>query len=467
MKLVALLTSAWLATLGGLALAGAKASAKPNILIILADDLGFADMGAHGCADIPTPHLDSIARDGVRCTQGYVSAPVCSPSRAGLMTGRYQERFGHEFNPGDQKGWGLPLTETTFAQRLKAAGYATGIVGKWHLGHNPKYRPTDRGFDEYYGTPANPHSHFHPNLVDTRLSPEPKIVAGDGFYTTDAYGRRAVEFVREHQGAPFFLYLAFNAAHTPLEAPQKYLDRFPAIADARRRTYAAMLSALDDAVGGVLAELRAAKIEERTFIFFLSDNGAPGNNGGSNLPSRGVKGQTWDGGMHVPFFVQWKGRLPAGRVYDPPVIALDLLPTALAAAGAEVQPEWQLDGVNLLPFLSGEKPGVPHEALLWRMGQQMAVRMGDWKLVRAIGIKGVDKAAATGSADLGDAHLFHLANDAREQNNVLSLGSDEFLRLSTTWQKWNAALTPPLWPPKLEKGEDADAAPKKAKKRDL
>lgn len=445
----------------------AASGRKPNVVVILADDLGFADVGVHGCEDIPTPHLDSIAREGVRCAQGYVSAPLCSPSRAGLMTGRYQQRFGHEFNPGEMKDWGLPLGETTLAQHMKAAGYATALVGKWHLGYDPPYRPTARGFDEHYGTPANTDSYFHPKLVDTRSSPEPKRVKSDDFYTTDAYGRRAAEFVREHRDGPFFLYLAFNAVHTPLEAPQKYLDRFPHIAGEQRRVYAAMLGAMDDAVGALLAELRASRLEQNTLVFFLSDNGAPGNNGGVNLPFRGAKGAMWEGGIHAPFFVKWPGRLPAGGVYEQPVSALDILPTALAAAGVPPRPKWRLDGVNLLPFLTGKQTGAPHETLFWRMGQQMAVRQGDWKLARSHGMTSVDRAASIGDADLANAQLFNLASDANEQTNMPNLGSDAFLSLSAAWQKWNGELASPLWPPMQEESlkRKREKQAKKAKQK--
>jgi arylsulfatase A-like enzyme len=332
--------AALLAVLAGAARAAAPAR-PPNVVVILADDLGYEDIGVQGGKDIPTPHIDSIARNGVRFTRGYVSGPYCSPTRAGLLTGRYQQRFGHEFNEGTGRlPFGLPLGETTFAQRMKALGYATAAVGKWHLGALPEMRPTRRGFDEFYGTLGNT-PFVHPQLVDSRVGPDPRRVEDPAFYTTDAYADRAVDFIGRNKDKPFFLYLPFNACHTPMQATDKALARFKHIADEQRRLYAAMMSSMDDAVGRVLGALGAARLVERTLVFFLSDNGGPetkmGPNGSRNGALRGGKGDTWEGGVRVPFFVQWKGRLPAGTTYTKPVIQLDILPTALAAAGAGVR----------------------------------------------------------------------------------------------------------------------------------
>ena len=311
----------------------AMAAERPNVIVILADDLGYSDLGVQGGKDVPTPQIDSIAKGGIRFTRGYVSGPYCSPTRAGLLTGRYQTRFGHEFNEGggNRDIFGLPLGENTFADRMKILGYATAAVGKWHLGYGPEFRPMKRGFDEFYGTLANT-PFFHPQLVDSRLSPDPKRVDDAAFYTTDAYAERAVDIIQKNKDRPFFLYLPFNACHVPIQATEKYLDRFKNVEDKERRGYAAMLSALDDAVGRVLTAVRSLKLEDRTLIFFCSDNGGPmtkmGQNGSNNRPLRGQKGDTWEGGVRVPFFVQWKGQLPAGKLYDHPVIQLDILPTA-------------------------------------------------------------------------------------------------------------------------------------------
>jgi len=422
---------------------------RPNIVVILADDLGYADVGFHGNKELATPRIDSLARNGVRCRSGYVSAPYCSPTRAGLLTGRYQQRFGHEFNPAllqnGGTGQGLPIEETTLADRLKAAGYATGLVGKWHQGEEEKFHPLNRGFSEFFGFLTGAHTYLATD--DKRFGP---IYRGrqrvdiDG-YLTAVLAREAQGFIERHRQEPFFLYLAFNAVHTPLEATEKNLQKLADIADPTRRTYLAMTAALDEAVGAVLNKLKTAGLEEKTLVFFLSDNGGPigkfGPNGSRNTPLRGSKGDTWEGGIRVPFVVQWKGRLPADKVYEQPVIALDIAATALAAAGVVMKPEWKLDGVNLLPFLEGKNTAAPHEALYWRFGTQMAIRQGDWKLVRPdLAIKGE-------YADIArEPLLFNLADDIGEKNDLSSNHPDKVRDLRAAWQRWNAELTAPRWP---------------------
>jgi len=433
---------------------GATAAAgdgrKPNVLVILCDDVGYGEFGFQGARDIPTPHIDSIARNGIRFTQGYVAATYCSPSRAGLMTGRYPTRFGHEFNSVGER-IGLAQTETTIAERLKALGYATAAVGKWHLGGGPSFRPMRRGFDEYFGTLGNPPSYFHPRgFIDSRASAEPRVVEEEGFYSTDAYADRAVDWIERHRDGPWFLYLPANAQHDPLEAPQKYLDRFPSIADPKRRTFAAMMSALDDAVGRVLEKIRALGQEEQTLIFFLSDNGGPTwQTTSSNGPLQGFKATTWEGGVRVPFCVQWKGTLPAGKTYEHPVIQLDILPTALTAAGARIDPAWKLDGVDLLPYLTGNRPDPPHETLYWRFGKQWAVRHGDWKLVVASG----------GS---GRPELYHLPVDIGENTDLASRHPEKLTELQALYDRWNIEQAEPLAPLENPGGAAKKAAAKKA-----
>jgi arylsulfatase A-like enzyme len=431
---------------------------KPNVIVILADDLGYFDIGVQGGKDIPTPHLDSIAKNGVRCTNGYVSCPYCSPTRAGLLTGKYQQRFGHEFNEGNavKQAFGLPLTETTLADRMKKLGYATGAIGKWHLGPQPDYRPMKRGFDEFYGTLANS-PFFKPAIVDSKVSPDPDKIAVDDFYTTDKYADRAVDFIERHKAKPFFLYLPFNACHVPSQATPKYLDRFKNIEDMQRRTYAAMMSALDDAVGRVLGKLREHKLEENTLIFFLSDNGGPmtkmGANGSNNKPLKGQKGDTYEGAVRVPFFVQWKGVLPAGKVYDNPVIQLDITPTVLAAVGAETPAEAGFDGVNLLPFLSGKNSGKPHDTLYWRFGSQWAIRQGDWKLVQGFDYSQMQNEPPQ-SIKVETPKLYNLANDPNEEKDLSGQYPDRVKALHEAWKAWNAKLKDPLWlpnPPKKPK----------------
>ena len=412
---------------------------KPNILIIVGDDMGYADIGVHGCKDIPTPHIDSIAKNGIRCTSGYVSGPYCSPTRAGLMTGRYQQRFGHEFNPGPNpvQAFGLPLTEVTLADKLKAVGYATGMVGKWHLGNDPKFNPVNRGFQEYFGFLGGAHQYFPPRegAKGPQVAP---ILRGlervdEKEYLTDAFAREAVAYIDKHQKEPFFLYLTFNAVHTPMQATDKYRDRFKDVADEKRRTYCGMMSAMDDAIGSVLKKLDDARLTENTLVCFISDNGGPPVNASSNGPLHGFKAQTWEGGIRVPYLVQWKGKLPAGKTYDQPVIQLDLHSTALAAAGIKSEEQKvKLDGVNLLPHLSGEVASPPHDALYWRFGEQTAIRSGNHKLVKARG----------GS---GDWELYDLAADLGETKNLAAEKPDVAKVLIAKYDAWNAHNVKPLW----------------------
>lgn len=430
------------------ALAGAQAVKKPNIIVIVADDLGYADLGCQGCKDIPTPNIDALAKNGVRFTNGYVSCPVCSPTRAGLITGRYQQRFGHEFNPGpadnSPANFGLPLSETTLANRLKSLGYVTGMVGKWHLGYTAAYHPQKRGFDEFFGFLGGAHSY-----VDARTDKANPILQGtqpvdEKEYLTQAFTREAVAFLDRHAKEPFFLYLTYNAVHNPLQAPQKYLDRFAHIQDQKRQKLAAMLSCMDDGVGEVLAKLRELGIEENTLIVFVSDNGGPTPQTSSrNNPLRGFKGTVWEGGVRVPFLIQWKGRLPAGKTFDHPVIALDIVPTAVAATGSLLAEIDKPDGVNLLPYLTGKVARPPHEKLFWRFGPQWSIRQGDWKLTKATG------------QDRPELH--NLATDVGQTNDLAAKHPDIVKQLEAAYQKWDAELARPRW----QKG----AAKKEKKKK--
>ena len=443
------------------------ADRKPNVIVFLCDDTGYGEFGFQGNKEIPTPHIDSIAKNGVRFTQGYVSGPYCSPTRAGLLTGRYQTRFGHEFNGGGGaggQGFGLPLTETTMADRLKKLGYATCCVGKWHLGGPPEFLPMKRGFDEFYGTVANTPFFKPPNFVDSRSSDQVTPVTDENFYTTDAYAARAVEWIERHVSAnkdqPYFLYFPFNAQHAPLQATEKYLSRFPDIADEKRKLFAAMMSAMDDAVGAVLAKVRELKQEESTLIFFLSDNGGPtASTTSKNDPLRGFKATTWEGGVRVPFCVQWKGKIPAGKDYEHPVIQLDILPTAIAAAGGQIDPAWKLDGEDLLPFLTGYE-GVPHETLYWRFGNQWAIRHGDYKLV-------VANEPPLPAGPMKAPSLFNLAADISESKDLAETEPEKVKELQALYASWNAEQEEPRWRPnpagkKGKKGKNKNKAKVKA-----
>ena len=426
---------------------GLGAQSRPaNVVVIVADDMGYADLGVYGSKDIPTPNIDSLARSGIRFTDAYVTGPFCSPTRAGLMTGKYPQRFGHEFNIGAavpaHRDVGLPLGEVTIADRLKAAGYRTALIGKWHLGAAPQYRPLQRGFDEFFGFLHGSHSYVN-------SPPQNPIYEGtqrvpDIPYLTEALADRAAEFITRNATRPFFLYLAFNAPHVPLHVTEKYLARFPAIADTLRRTYAAMVSAMDDGVGRVMATLRANDLDRNTLVVFLSDNGGPiAENGSSNAPLRGAKGRTYEGGVRVPFVIRWTGRLPAGQTDSRPIIQLDVVPTALSAAGVNAQPDWAFDGVNLLPYLDGSSSGIPHQALFWRTGAMMAVRQGDYKLVK---VPETGPREDPDSLSLSGAQLFNLRSDISERTDIALRNPERVKALSETWERWNAQLAKPAWP---------------------
>lgn len=406
---------------------------KPNVVVIVSDDHGYAEMSCQG-GDIPTPNLDAIAKNGVRFTDGYVSCPVCSPTRAGLMTGRYQQRFGHEFNPGPAQTaedvFGLPLTEKTLADHMKALGYKTGMVGKWHLGYRAEFHPLKRGFDEFFGFLGGAHSY-----TDARADRANPILRGaepvdEKEYLTDAFAREAVAFIERNRSAPFFLYLAFNAVHNPLQAIAKYRERVASLpGDERRKTFAAMLVALDDGVGAVMRKLRDLRIEEDTLVIFVADNGGPTPATTSrNHPLRGFKGQVLEGGIRVPFLMQWPGRVPRGAVYRQPVISLDILSTAVAAGGGTVPAN--VDGVDLVPYVSGRKQGSPHAALYWRFGEQQAIRKGDWKLLKS-------------ARDVWE--LYNLRDDIGESKDLASAEPGRVKELQPAWEAWNAQLAPPKW----------------------
>jgi len=424
------------------------AAEKPvNLLILYADDLGWGELGCQGSKDIPTPNIDSIAKNGLRCTQGYVAATYCSPSRAGLMTGKYPTRFGHEFNSTANKS-GLVLEERTIADRFKEKGYATACVGKWHLGNSAPYHPTKRGFDEFFGTLANTPFYHPTNFIDSRVSPDVQKIEDDDFYTTDAYADRAVDWLDKQRNKPWFLYLPFNAQHAPLQAPKKYLDRFPNITDEKRQLFAAMMSAMDDAVGRVLTKIRDMGQENNTLVFFIGDNGGPtqsttSNNGGL----KGFKSTTYEGGPRVPFLIQWKGTLPEGKTYDLPVVNLDVLPTAWAAVGGSADALPKIDGVNLLPYLKGEKTDRPHETLYWRFGPQWAIRHGDWKLVVARG--GGPK-----------PELYNLGKDPFESKDLADEQPDTVKTLQGMWNAWSKEQAEPSAP-----DAPPNANPKKNKKK--
>ena len=428
-----------------LLLEGIKNPAKiderpPNVVFILADDLGYADTGAYGSKSIPTPHIDALARSGVRFTDAYVTASSCSPSRAGLMSGRYQQRFGFEFNTSgaaitQRLGRGLDPAAVTLADVLQRGGYSTGMSGKWHLGTRDHFHPRSRGFDEFFGFLAGAHSYFpskRKEPVYSSILRDRKTVK-EPAYLTDAIARETVRFIARHKDEPFFAYVAFNAVHTPIEASKKYLDRFPGVGNARQKAYNAMTSALDDAVGAILAALKKHKLENNTLVIFLNDNGGPVyTRVQSNGRLRLGKLFLFEGGIRVPMIISWPGKLEPGGIYGKPVSSLDVFPTVCAAAGIQLPPELKLDGADLLPYLTGKNESSPHEALFWSNGPNRAVRLGKWKLVKA-----------------GEhSWLFDLEKDPGEKTNLAKQKPGILEKLEKALLQWQKEMKPPAWPSK-------------------
>lgn len=419
---------------------------KPNIVLILADDLGYGDLGVQGDAQAVTPNIDALAAHGVRMTDYYANHPVCSPSRAALLTGQYQHRMGFEYNSGTPRNtspkFGVPTSVLTIAERLKKVGYATGMFGKWHVGFAADRTPTARGFDEFYGFLSGAHAYTPRSERAKRGAADPgaslygggeSILRGTApeampAHTTEAFGAGAAEFVERNRARPFFVYLAFNAVHAPLDTTKAYYDRFPQVKDETRRVHLAQLAALDDAVGRVVSAVEKNGLAERTIIIFASDNGGPTQQTtSSNRPLNGVKGLVLEGGIRVPAIVRWQGRVPEGKVSHTVAMSFDLTATGLKAAGA--LPTSGLDGVDLMPFLTGAKTGDAHKALFWRAGEQSAVRDGVWKLVRN-----------------GDQlHLFNLASDIGEHNDLAASQPQKLKALNAEWLAWSAQMQQPLW----------------------
>jgi arylsulfatase A-like enzyme len=472
-------------------------AARPNVIVILADDLGYGDTSAYGSTVIRTPNIDRLAAEGVRFTDAYVSHPVCAPSRAGLLTGRYQERFGYEFNPvGRDETGGVSLHEIMAGQIMKSAGYATGMVGKWHLGTPKGYHPADRGFDEFFGMTAggstyiiDPKASDHffnvpgadaaertttapdPRLATLPLDQRLKLVRGmapiyrghqvveEHDYLTEAFTREGLAFIDRHRDKPFFLYLAYNAPHVPLQAPDKYYARFPEITDPAKRTYAAMVSALDDGVGAVMQKLKDTGLDRNTLVIFLSDNGCAGYLRGacSNAPLSGFKALHLEGGIRVPFIMHWPGHINAGQVDNRQISSLDIVPTAAALAGAALPKDRVYDGVDLTPFVTGKNSGVPNPTLYWRAGVNFAIRQGEWKMMVA------NKAPAGSSTDnsvppimpdgvqakIGPegqhVMLYRIPDDLKEQQNLAGADPKVVARLESELAKWNSTLVQPKW----------------------
>ena len=449
-------------------------SRPPNVIVMMADDLGWGDVGANGGEVIQTPNIDALAEQGVRLTDGYVSAAVCSPSRAGLYTGRHQQRHGFEFNiAGRDTETGMSTSERTIADMAREAGYATGLIGKWHLGKQEQHHPLSRGFDEYYGMLAGASMYIDATRGGVESWPQPNAPSSrtdanaiyDGFeaikvedYITDVFRDKAVDFIERHAGEPFYLMLTPNAPHTPLQATKVYLDRYRHIEDDAKRIYAAMVAAVDDYVGAVTAKLRETGLEENTLFVFLSDNGCAGYvvDSCSNGPLRGNKRYYWEGGIRVPFIMKWPAGLPQGREYSQPVISLDLYATVTAAIGSEAAAQ---DSVNLLPYLRGQSAGAPHEYLFWRAKPNIAVRKGNWKLwkvnktdlsfdavtdtaARRLPMKAWPQDSPHGQLTL----LYDLSVDVGERANVAAEHPEVVAELEQALSDWSSSMGDPLWP---------------------
>ena len=438
------------------ALAGGQPDGPPNVILILADDLGYGDIGSYGCKDIKTPHIDALAADGVRFTNAYVASPICGPSRAGLITGRYPNRFGFELN------WDniLPCYEPSMAEMFRGAGYDTGIIGKWHLGHTSDTHPLARGFDEFYGdiggifnylpTPKKPEVVMwrgNRDLYDRNegLTFRDRYMRGYReekcpIYTTDQFNREACDFVRRHQEKPFFLFLSHHAPHIPLMATKEHLDRyrrddFAAWGDQAeaRHTYAAMVSAMDDGVGAIRKTLEDLKLDRRTLILFLNDNGATRD--GLNDPLAGGKKTLWEGGIRTPMIAFWPGRTPKGRTSDAVVSALDLYPTLTALADGKLHGERKPDGVDARLALVDGKGTLPARDLFWRCSTQRAMRRGRWKIL------GIDDEPL---------RLFDLEADPGEENDLAASQPQRVKELAAAYDAWELMMAPPAWGPKAE-----------------
>jgi len=415
-----------------LATSSSAAVRKPNIIVIVADDLGYGDLGVQGGRDVATPNIDRLAAEGVRMTDFYANHPSCAPSRAAMLSGRYQQRFGFENNPGPAQAGshavGLPRDHGgVLPERLKAQGYVTALVGKWHTGITPENLPIGRGFDQFYGFVGGAMAYTPDGQAGAKAMLRGTSPAPMPAHTTEAFGDESVAFIKANRGRPFFLYTAFNAVHAPLQTTGPYLARFAGEPDPKRRAYLGMLAAMDDAVGRIVSAVDEAGLGRDTLIVFTSDNGGPTwQTTSSNRPLTGVKGTVLEGGVRVPTIFRWRGRLPAGGTSAAVGTGFDVTATALALAGSPRTPD--LDGVDLLPVLEG-RAKTPPRALYWRLGKQGAIRAGDWKAVRA-----EDR-----------WWLFDLSKDAGERHDLAAARPQVLARLRADWEGWSASMPAPAW----------------------
>ncbi|MFO1200546.1 MAG: sulfatase-like hydrolase/transferase [Burkholderiaceae bacterium] len=441
------------------------AAARPNVVVFVADDLGYADVSTYREGRIPTPNIDRIGREGAVFTQGYASAPICSPSRAGLMTGRHQQRFGFEYNtgppardPGERRG--LDPRELTLADALRAAGYRTGAFGKWHLGYSSEFYPLNRGFDEFWGFLGGQTNHIRPDAPEAVNGAEPasafvagnlarpattvgpgnaviagpqrtRVPLGDGLLT-EQITEQALAFIERNRARPFFLYVAHHAPHTPLQVTRKYFDRFPAIRNRTQRVYAGMVSALDDGVGAVLDRLQSLGLARDTIVVFVSDNGCAAYVPDlcSAEPLSGGKLTYLEGGVRIPFLVRWPARIRPGTTHASPVSTLDVFPTVAAAAGVGLPRDRAYDGVDLLAQLAAGPRG-GRAPLFWRTDPIRAMRDGDYKYVQDLN---------------GAQFLYRLPDDPRETRNLAAGEAGRVAEMRARYGQWEADKVAPRWP---------------------
>jgi arylsulfatase A-like enzyme len=462
---------------------------QPNVILIMADDLGKYEVSAYGAEHISTPNIDAIGENGVRFQEAYVTAPICAPSRASILTGRYQQRFGFETQPMDfyptnkveyalgkksdlgdwyptAKGdfpapWmtdrqGVPPNEINIAELYQAAGYSTGIIGKWHLGAGEEHLPNNRGFNYQYGfygafslyTPKQTTSGYVNHIQDDMSSlhqwgmkrnenaaiRENDVVVTEQDYLTFALKDRAKEFVTAQKDSNFFLYLSFNAPHVPFQAPESYYNQFEHIKDKNQRVYLAMIKAMDDAIGDFMQHLENEGLLENTIVYFISDNGGASYTGATdNGPLKGGKITHFEGGVNVPFMMQWEGHITPGTVFEQPVSSMDIFTTSLNACGIPLPKNVKIDGRNLMPFIKNDVPGQPHEKLYWRTDHIHAIRYQKWKLILSTRDEWM--------------HLYNLESDKSEKIDLKDLNAAEKQMLLRFFEEWDKDLPQEyLWP---------------------
>lgn len=479
-------------SLNGFVITIGQTISPPNIILIIADDLGYSDLASYGNKNIQTPHIDSLGSGGIRFTQAYVTSPICSPSRMGIITGRYQQRFGCEFMPYDKfdpsvrknitkhylslekKPEGiatlrpdfflnrsdyatdLPKSEITIAQLLKQQGYTTGLIGKWNLSSTPEVFPDQYGFDysyyfdgalsRYVDEPVDISQYINKHLPwafseipawaprhGSTAIKEGRTIVKDTGYLTFSLANKGVDFIERNKSNPFFLMLTFNAPHDPFQVPKKYFDRIKGVSDSVKRVYYGMIEALDDAVGNITHKLDQEGLTNNTLIFFISDNGgATYTRATDNAPLRGGKCTDFEGGLSVPFFIKYPAAINTGQVYNKAVSSLDIFPVIVAASGAPLAADRIYDGVNLFPYLKNDTL-IPHESFCWRSGYSKAIRKGNWKLY----VNEKNKFS----------YLFNIAEDREEKHDLSTSRPHKVKELSDAlkeWEKKNSVA--PLWP---------------------